>query len=364
MLTIYVKPTNYCNVGCDHCYLPLSTRADKLKMSDKKLYEVGGFIRDLMDREGHSNLHIVWHGGEPMVLGPSYFANAGRIFDEVLGKGRYYESIQTSLIPYTDSWNELIHERFEGHIGSSIDFSLRSVKGSNEDYIDLWLKKVSIARDAGIEIIPGMVPTRNEVGKGAEIICWMIKNGFKSFNIDRYSAVGSTNSLERPSNKLHARFLTELFDETMSNLAKGLETPDINVVSAAIRGVLNGLPGDRWGTTCQRDFVVIEPDGSTNTCPDRAKHEKPFSNTSQGAVEFTVSESRRKWIVIQDITHKKDHCFSCEYRPWCSSGCPVTPNGSEEGESECSGYKSYLNHIKEFCTNDENRALCLSYLGN
>lgn len=362
MLTIYVKPTNYCNVGCDHCYLPEDTRADKTKMSDEKLYEVANFIKDMMEREEHKQLHIVWHGGEPMVLSPSYFYNAGDIFDSVFGKNKYYESMQTSLIPYTEEWNSLIHDRFDGFVGSSIDFSLRSLKGNYEGYIDLWMKKVSLARKSGIGVIPGMVPTRSEIGNGKSIVGWMINNDFMEFNIDRYSAIGSTSNFERPSNKLHAKFLMELFDATMENMANGIKTPVINVVTSAIRGVLMGAPGDRWGTSCQRDFIVIEPDGSTNTCPDRAKHEAPFSNTSEGAIEFSISPARRHWIMVQDITHKKDHCLTCEYRSWCKSGCPVTPNGPHEGENECSGYKSYLNHIKEYCSDDDRKLLCLSYL--
>lgn len=362
MLTVYVKPTNFCNVGCDHCYLPLDTRADKNRMSEEKLYEVAGFIKDLKKREGHAQAQVIWHGGEPMVLTPEYFLSAGKIFDEVLGYQQYYESIQTSLIPYTSDWAGVVHERFDGHIGSSIDFSLRAVKGSYDDYIALWMKKVNMARNDGIMVIPGMVPTRNEVGKGEAIVSWMIENDFSAFNVDRYSAVGSTKSIDRPSNALHARFLIELFDASMNNMKAGRRTPAINVVASGIGGVLNGLPGDRWGTSCQRDFVVIEPDGSTNTCPDRARHEAPFSNTSQGAVEFSISDSRRKWIVVQDITHKKQHCLTCEYRPWCKSGCPVTPNGAPDGEVECSGYKTYLNHIKSFCENEENRLLCQQYL--
>lgn len=364
MLTIYVKPTNYCNIGCDHCYLPLETRADKSRMSEDKIREVAQFACDLMVREGHTQLNVIWHGGEPMTLSPEYFYRAGEILDEVVGKGRYFESIQTSLIPYTHEWANLIHDRFDGHIGSSIDFSLRSVKGSFDSYIDLWMKKVTMARQDGIVVIPGMVPTRMEVGKGARIVQWMIDNGFDAFNIDRYSAIGSTSSIERPSNAQHGRFLKELFEATMENIANGIKTPKINVVSAAIGGVMFGEPGDRWGTSCQRDFVVIEPDGSTNTCPDRAKHEPSYSNTSAGAVEFAISEPRRKWIMVQDITHKKDHCLSCEYRNWCKSGCPVTPNGPDDGEPECSGYKTYLKTIDAFVEIEENANMCKQYLAS
>ena len=32
-VTAYVKPSDYCNVGCEHCYLPLAVRADRATTS-------------------------------------------------------------------------------------------------------------------------------------------------------------------------------------------------------------------------------------------------------------------------------------------------------------------------------------------
>ncbi|MFK4132052.1 radical SAM protein [Pseudomonas luteola] len=362
MLTIYIKPTNFCNIGCEHCYLPEDVRANKNRMSPAKLEEVARFAKDMMERDGHKRLSVIWHGGEPMTLPPTYYRMAGEIFDNIIGYSNYRESIQTSLIPYTKEWAELVKARFNGVIGSSLDFSLRSIKGSSEDYINLWMKKVDLARQDRITVIPGMVPTRLQLGKGSSIIEWMVERQFYEFNIDRYSAIGSTSSIERPSNLHHAKFMTELFDACMKRIKNGLAAPKINVVTAAISGVLYGNPGDRWGTSCQRDFIVIEPDGSTNTCPDRAMHEKPYSNTGDGANQFASSKDRLKWIMIADITHKKSHCLNCEFRTWCKSGCPVTPNGRDEGENECSGYKSFLLHIGKFAESEENLKLCEQYL--
>lgn len=44
MLTVYLKPTNYCNVGCDFCYLPEDVRANKARMSADTLDATLGMV--------------------------------------------------------------------------------------------------------------------------------------------------------------------------------------------------------------------------------------------------------------------------------------------------------------------------------
>lgn len=362
-LSIYMKPTNYCNIDCEHCYLSPEIRADKSVMSAESIAMTAQFVLDLARREGHESIHFIWHGGEPMVLSPSYYELASSILDDVIGPEYYTQSMQTSLIPYRPEWATVLHKRFGSHVGTSIDFTQRHVKDSREDYISLWLKKVSLARNDGIKMTPGIVPTRHEVPKASQLVDWFSDNDFPFFNVDRFSQFGE-QTIDWPSNAQHSRFLIGLFDRMVERKRKGLRVSFINVLITGINGVLYGVPGDRWGTKCQREFIVVEPDGSLNTCPDRAHHEDPFANISDGPKAFQESEGRRKWIRIANVTHKKDHCSVCEYQSWCSSGCPVTPNGPSEGQEECSGYKRFLKHVETSCRDPEVYAIVMDYLSS
>jgi radical SAM protein with 4Fe4S-binding SPASM domain len=359
-LTAYLKATNFCHVGCEHCYLPEETRANKDIMSQKTLEETAHLLLDLARKEGHPTIHVVWHGGEPLMISPEWYESAGKTLEHIIGKGRFTESIQTSLIPYKSKWKNLIDSRYGGCIGSSVDFSQRKIKSSPDAYLDLFMKKVNNARNDGLYIIPGMVPTKNEIGKGKAIVDWFVENDFDEFNIERYSKVG-VGSIDWPSNKQHSMFLIDVFDAVLKRLNNGKPAPYVKAIVSGILGVLYNLPGDRWGGACQKEFLVIEPDGSTNSCPDRARHEKPFSNVADGAEAFALSEQRRGWIRVQNITHKENHCITCEYRTWCKSGCPVTPNGPSHKQDECSGYKTFLNHVKAVCEDNEQRVLLENY---
>lgn len=355
-LSVYIKPTNYCNVGCDHCYLPEEVRANKKTMSDQTLRDMARMVKSLAIRENHDSVHFIWHGGEPMVLSPAYYENAFQILDEEIGNGFYTSSLQTSLIPYRDTWDNIIRDRFGSCIGSSLDFTQRKVSGSVDDYIDLWMSKVENARSSGFLVIPGVVPTRNEINSSGKMMEWFYDHGFDFFNVDRFSRYGNEGNIDWPSNKEHSRFLIGLFEKAMSMMEEGKTPPQVNVLIAGISGVLTGVAGDRWGTQCQREFLVIEPDGSINSCPDRAMHEPPHSNVENGVTGLQSSRLRKKWIRVMNVTHQKDHCYNCEFNHFCKSGCPVTPNGPSEGQEECSGYKSYLQHVRDYHSSSKEQA--------
>lgn len=364
MILAYLKATNYCNVGCSHCYLPEEVRADRGTMTWGTLRSTATLLKKMAERQNAGSVHVLFHGGEPLMLKPNWFLEAGEHLDEILGHvgGFHTESMQTSLIPYTSRFAEVVHQRFNSHLGSSVDFSQRTIKGSADAYLDKWMEKVDSARNDGIYIEPGMVPTRNEMGKEKEILEWFIDRDFSRFNIDRYNGFGLKFE-DRPSNKEHSNFLTALFDEIMTRMARGDKVPEINVVTAVLSGVVDGNPGDRWGGSCQSDFVVIEPDGSTNNCPDKSSFEDAFSNVFDGIDAFSASPLRRKWIRIQAVGHKTSDCAVCENNSWCKSGCPITGNGARDGEDECSGYWNHINHVRKFVSTTDGMSLSLRYLG-
>jgi len=353
-VTAYIKPSDYCNVGCDHCYLPLSVRANKYRMNEETLDNAIRSIDAMATRQRAAGIVVIWHGGEPLALPVEYLSQAcGRVRSALPGAA---QTVQTSLIPYRSAWAPVIHEYFGGHIGSSIDFSQRTIKGDVEKFHDLWMSKVQLARTEGCFIIPGMVPSKNEIGRGRAIATWMQERGFFEWNIDRYNSFGKDDPM-RPRNVEHSAFLTEVFDAVMDQARAGVFTR-VNTVMAALGGVLANRPGDRWGGSCSMDFLVVNPDGSTSACPDKISYET-FSNINDGYDVFASSKARKDWIRMHIAGHRNPDCPTCPFNTFCKSGCPLTPNAPKT-EGECSGYHRHLRHVRDFAA--ENAKLIETYL--
>lgn len=356
----YVKPTNYCNVGCEHCYLPESVRANGLRMAPDVLVATARMIRDMAAKQRAGGVMWIWHGGEPLVVSPEWYADASRVLDVELGDR--IESIQTSLIPYRHEFAPYIHERCNSFVGSSIDFSQRKIKGSVEAYHDLWMRKVEMARADGIRIVPGMVPTKDDVTNASAIVGWLLDRGFDEFNVERYNSFGIFNATGRPSNREHSEFLIGLFDEVVvRRMGNGLPVPRVRTLLSAIRGVLFDQPGDRWGGKCMSSFVVVEPDGSTNNCPDKANVEKSFSTVQDGVDAFFAAPRRREWIRVQSSGNPNDYCHSCENVAWCKGCCPISPN-KPDTEGDCSGFSRFLSRVRLYLSTPEGRAIGERYL--
>jgi len=360
MTVIYLKPTNFCNVDCDHCYLTEEVRANKLTIDRAGLVKVFEFIKGVRDKKNEREAHVIWHGGEPLMLTPEYYAEAMDIGFEILGDEGVSFSLQTSLMPFSRRWVDLCHKYFKSNIGSSVDFQARKIKGSNEQYLDLWMKRVKTAREEGLYVGPIMVPSRNELGHEAKIIDWIMDNGFKSVNFDRYTTWGkTTKDLNCPTNAEHSQFLINTFEHIIKRMDEGKPVPFINAIVAGINGVFWGQSGDRWGTSCMKDFVVVEPNGDLNSCPDRTSTETPFSNIDDGSDKFLRSKKRREWIRISDVTHKGSHCYQCKFSRFCKSGCPNVDNSTPE---QCSGYYKFLEHVEGYKLDNNKYNKVINYL--
>lgn len=346
-LTVYLKPSDRCTVGCTHCYLPPEVRAGTLRMDAPTFAAALETTATMAQRQRARGIVLIWHGGEPMSLPPSYLDALATEATERLPHA--IQAIQTSLIPYNARWRDFVARHCGGGIGTSVDFTQRAIKGSNAAYLSLWMDKVRMARADGFHIVPGMVPSVGELGREREIVDWFAEHGFDSWNIDRYNQFAGHDPL-RPINAQHSAFLRAVFDAVLDHARAG-RFMAVNVVRAAIGGVLHNAPGERWGGTCSHDFLVVNPDGTTNACPDKISFEG-FSKVQDGGYDaFRASAARKAWIQEHLLGHRNPHCATCPFQTFCKSGCPLTPN-TPETEGECSGYHRYLRHVRAVCAQE------------
>lgn len=114
---VLVQPTPFCNINCSYCYLELSKRSDKRRMTVDTVEAIANFLRDVPVR--NEPLTVCWHAGEPLVVPPSFYEQAFQCFTAP-GIPAIQHNFQTNGTLINDDWCDLF-KRWSVKVGVSID---------------------------------------------------------------------------------------------------------------------------------------------------------------------------------------------------------------------------------------------------
>lgn len=353
-LVVYIKPTDYCNVGCKHCYLTYTDRKNINKLDIEKtqiiMDNISKYFYDI-DKDKVFNVEMIWHGGEPLLIEYEELSKMLEISNNVKNI-KFNHSIQTSLYPlfeleYKDrlKWYMLFKKYFDSFVGTSFDFGKSRVyKGKRENYIRKLNEICLEMKDLGIASALSMTVNNTMMGQEEEIFDFLkkYKDTFYSYQFERYNDYNSYNK-----NKLsitNRDFSTFMIGLQNLYVNQDINNLHINILDDLFNMLKDGRGRDKWAGNCMTNFLIINPDGSTNNCTDKA-HEEDFGNILKYDLKtILINKSRIKWITHQKFKHFNKNCLGCEYNTMCNSGCPLIKN--EQVEDECSGYKRLIKNTE------------------
>ncbi len=155
MTTVIIKPTDGCNARCRYCSAAHLGAARR--MSPETLRDVFRLFGDWALGPGRGRLCFIWHGGEPLLMPPSFWEEVFLGQDAVLAaRGIQVENriqtnatlIRSESIPFL---KRLLGDR--GTVGTSADPlpGIRELKGIPDGlYVNAWDEGVRLLREAGI----------------------------------------------------------------------------------------------------------------------------------------------------------------------------------------------------------------------
>lgn len=121
---VYFNPTEKCNLDCPYCYIPQEMRRDGGHMSEKKLIEALGLLKEYFDRTLSKDAmpQIIFHGAEPMLNRDAVFAGIERYSDS------FRFGVQTNATLLDASAVDFLKSR-NVSIGISLDAPTEAVSG-------------------------------------------------------------------------------------------------------------------------------------------------------------------------------------------------------------------------------------------
>lgn len=118
---LVAKPTgSLCNLDCEYCYY-----LEKEKLYAGKAFRMQppvlrSFIKQYIEAQDVDDVHFLWQGGEPTLLGLEYFQQIVEIQKKYQGDKRIHNSLQTNGVLLDEAWYEFLRDH-HWLVGISID---------------------------------------------------------------------------------------------------------------------------------------------------------------------------------------------------------------------------------------------------
>jgi uncharacterized protein len=334
IFSVILLPTSECNVACDYCF----EHKEPHRLSSVLVPLLTRRLLDHLEHEDIEECEIYWQGGEAMIMGPAWFADAGKLMDSAAAaRGRRFTHyLQTNLISYSPTWNDVLRTMFSGSLGTSMDYPnvhRKLFKGGAEAYTELWTRRLHEARAAGIEVGVIAVLHQASLDAGPERFYRYFADelGLDNFQVNTPFPGGPASKVEggfHLDNDELAKFLAGLFDVWIeSGYTSGVSLGPFDALIHHFIGAPARLPCI-WKENCSNQFISVDSKGTVAQCDCwvTSYPESFFGNMfREPDLTRMLRESPARREFVERPKHLVEHedCLSCRYLSICHGGCPV-----------------------------------------
>jgi uncharacterized protein len=375
---VTVKPVGaLCALECSYCYY---AQADKLAetggrksgiMSDATMAQL---MHDLIDASDAPEMHICWHGGEPLLAGLSFYQRVIEVQAQLCPPGRrFVNALQTSGIGLDADWT-----RFFGRHGFLVGLSIDGPKFLHDrcrrDHMGRSRFGATLA--AAERLIEGKVQVNSlttvgahNVEHGARIYRFLKALGFRFMQfipiVERMGAnarparppsmpgpdeadAGEANLAPTPwSVPAHGfgQFLRDVFDAWMPRDRSRISVQNFDLLLGAMLGAPSGLCVH--AESCG-DCLALEADGSLYPCDHYVYPQLRLGQLGQQKLGEMVAEDRQRAFGRWKWSGLPQACRSCAFRRACHGGCPkhrfVTAEAGPPDNYLCPSYRQFFSY--------------------
>ena len=324
--TVYLCPTNRCNLKCKHCYHSIVD--SKTTISQQRLLnDVYNWLTKFADDHKDYDILIHLHGGEILQYDV-------KTIKQLIIKLRQYSNqfkfaITTNLVcKLTDDIIDLFNQIDDKIIQTSWDYKIRF---ANDKQYQLWQDNVKQLNQSFI-VQPTICLTKQVISdlKPADIYDLMISLGCNRLNFERITNTGRAETKQyTPSNYDLNVWMVEAF-KVYQQYKQQQKLVDLPLFDSIIKSVKGELIGCR-ARKCSEYVRTINPDGTIATCP----------NTCSIAVDCidhsTDGQTSKHIQLIKKEQIRTNRCLSCQYFIYCNGDCWQLQQSSVDDNTMCHG---------------------------
>jgi uncharacterized protein len=325
---VVIQGTSFCNIDCQYCYLPDRTNKARMTLETLRLA-----LEGLRDAHAISRrVSLLWHSGEPLVLGTEYMRNAFTLSKAILSDCDVQHIVQTNGTLLNDEWIDLFCE-FKADVGLSCDgppdlHDRRRVNRRGLGTSGAVYRAARRLKAAGMQLSVICVLGAEALRCPPRIFDYFesLEVDRVAFNIEEVEGVNVASSAQGVSIDALASFLANYFSLAISSGSN----QRIRELSNGIRMLL--LQGEPRYSYEQRPFRIItvatngdvsclSPELLTATHPHLGR--MVFANVHTRGWVDELRSSTRLQSVVEDVIRGNELCQrTCSYFVSCGGGVP------------------------------------------
>lgn len=337
MLTIIAKVTEYCNANCIYCAVSDKDRK-KSKMTVPTVNLLMTRIAEYLGADQERGVTVTWHGGEPALMGPAFYATVYDAQRTVLrGMGhRLRHSMQSNITLMTQELIDVLLKLGVDHLGTSYDYR-PGVRGigparDSDTYNRLFFKALNLLKKNGIEAGVIFVVTSHSIGDPEGTLAFLTnllgKRQRGHFRINQLYFEGEAQKLAstplhlKPEDFGHFLGKAYLLWYRQKSLLPHV-APFAGVHKAVTTGDLRGLGCEDTGD-CGLTHISVNPDGGIFQCGrSMDSNVLRYGHIEQHSFDDILAMPTKQELIERSETMRSSECAACPIYRVCHGGCPV-----------------------------------------
>ena len=336
-LTLIFKPIYACNLACTYCYNEVWRDTDHDRMSLEEAKRAFYWVRDFCCLRGIRSIKIIWHGGEPLLMGHRFFRQIIDFYNSLfIDAGIAVKNvIQTNATLIDQEYISIFRDYFNSSIGFSFDYqSGCRCFPDGRDASELILRKALWTKENGVGAGAIMVCSKRNVGKIEELFAFMAKNDI-SFKFSRpflpyCPSERASSCIQNVTDEEYVECVCQLVD-----IALRQKTPRLARLCTTAQDYISAFLLDKISAcaqkgTCSMSHLSIGPHGDIYPCGR-------FSNNIFRVGNYWSDTPKDVMQNLGELCRNYEgrdaKCQTCQFIKLCKGGCTfLRVTGCHEAE--------------------------------
>lgn len=340
-LSVVIKPTLACDMGCRHCYHSPEEMSSGARISFDRLER----LFNLLNRE-YDSVWFIWHGGEPLNLPISFYRKVLDMQKRIFGPLRYGNTIQTNGVALDRKFIKFCKDN-EVNIGISHEGPCNALLRPDGDAVE---KRIVEMSDKERVFSVSSTVSRGAQDRQAEIYRHFRDIG-TAVSINPVVPLGCTASHPElvPDPEAYIKSSIEAFDEWFNDPA--VRVPLIPHYLYVLSALGDPQGSDCAHSSCLTKWLCMYPNGDLYPCAKPCPGSMRLGNIDDIGSIADAFRSEGFANILRGTIARREKCKSCELFNFCQGGCSIdamAENGLEEnGGSSCRIYREVFGHVKK-----------------